>query len=197
MRSTPARRSINETQRARSTTSVPHCGHRRGRAIGQPQWMTACADFSIGQERVMGQELSRRLDPEKRFSVESPRAPHPSSRPWFQHVARCAPFPPRGSARRPFAEGGEGPAAPRPIRVVSRLAALLSDVPSSHAHPRASASRPPNRRPLRISLRAVRHFHWLQDRQGPIRGSPLHPVMGPPTDPAPIERSICKAPSGR
>ena len=187
MRSTPARRSINETQRARSTTSVPHCGHRRGCAIGQPQWMTACAVFSIGQDPVMGQELSRRLDCEKRFSIESPRASAPSPRPWFQRVAHCASFPACGSARRPFAEGGEGPAAPRPIRVVSRLAALLSDVPSSHAHPRASASRPPNRRPLRIPLRAVRHFHWLQDRQGPIRGSPLHPVIGPPTDPAPIE----------
>ena len=187
MRSTPARRSINETQCARSTTSVPHCGHRRGCAIGQPQWMTACAVFSIGQDPVMGQELSRRLDREKRFSIESPRASAPSPRPWFQRVAHCASFPACGSARRPFAEGGEGPAAPRPIRVVSRLAALLSDVPSSHAHPRASASRPPNRRPLRIPLRAVRHFHWLQDRQGPIRGSPLHPVIGPPTDPAPIE----------
>jgi len=187
MRSTPARRSINETHRARSTTSVPHCGHRSGRAIGQPLWMTARVCFSIGQDRVMGQELSRRLDREKRFSIESPHASAPSPRPWFQRVARCASFPARGSARRPSAEGREPPAAPRPIRVVSGLAALLSDVPSSHAHPRASASRPPNRRPLRIPLRAVRHFHWLQDRQGPIRGSPLHPVIGPPTDPALIE----------
>jgi len=163
MRSTPARRSINETHRARSTTSVPHCGHRSGRAIGQPLWMTARVCFSIGQDRVMGQELSRRLDREKRFSIESPRASTPSPRPWFQRVARCASFPARGSARRPFAEGGEGPAAPRPIRVVSGLAALLSDVPPGHADPRAVASRASNGEPLRIFVRGVRDFHWLQD----------------------------------
>jgi len=151
----------------------------------------------VRRPHLQALRTASRLDREKRFSIESPHASDPSPRPWFQRVARCASSPPDGTARRPFAEGEEGPAAPRPIRVVSGLPALLPDVSSSHAHPRAAASRSPNRRPLRIPLRAVRDFHWLQDRQGPIRGSPLHPVNGPPIDTAPIERSVCEKPSSR